>query len=172
MQEISAQLDRPRWSLTVSFWIVLGGVALYFVASFLPLLWGNTTGVAEAQNLWRIAFGDRFEVIGDFWTFMGLLVMILVVFSLIVQLFRRRTMKAFMAINLVLSAAGLLTIVRLAVIFFYHRMMQLKIVGRYLDCGILGLGVGFYLLLIALLIVAAGSIIGLVGKGKKKGTGK
>jgi ACR3 family arsenite efflux pump ArsB len=164
VQEISKSSKR---GLTISLWIVLGGVVLYFGACFLPLLWGNTTGVAEAQNLWRIAFGDQFEVIGDFWTFMGFLAMILVVFSLIVQLFRRQTMKAFMAINLVLSTAGLITIVRLAVIFFHQRMMQLKMVGRYLDCGIIGLGVGFYLLSIALLVVVAGSIVGLARKRRE-----
>jgi len=171
MQEISAQLDRPRWSLTVSFWIVLGGVALYFVASFLPLFWVNFTGVAEPENLWSVAFGDQFEVIGDFRTFIGVLAMILIALSLIIQLFVRRGKRVFMIINLVLSGAVVVSIARIAWIYLgweASRARILKDSGVHSNFGVMALGVGFYLLLIALLVVVAGSIVGLARKRREE----
>ena len=174
MQKTSHPVDRSKKGLAISFWIVLGGVALYFVASFLPLFWVNWgTGVDLPQNLWRLAFGDRFEVIGDFRTFIGVLAMILIALSLIIQLFVRRGKRVFMIVNLVLSGAVVVSIARITWIYLSWEASRARILkdsGSHSHFGVVALGIGFYLVLIALLVVVAGSIVGLARKRRKEVT--
>lgn len=104
---------------------------------------------------------------------MGLLAMILIALSLIVQLFLRRTMKAFMAINLVLSVVGLFSIARIAWVYLTWEIGRTEILrdcGEHLEFGVMALGGGFYLLLIALLVVVGGSIVGLARKRSEEVT--
>lgn len=170
MQEISAQAKPSKRGLTIPLWIVLGGVVLYFAACFLPLLWVNDTGIAEPENLWRIVFRPFYKLIDEPWLFMGLLATILIALFLLVQLFRRRVMKAFMAVNLVLSGVVLFSIARIAWIYFaweIRRAEALRDYGVHLEFGVMALGGGFYLLLIALLVMVAGSIVGLARKRRE-----
>ena len=155
MQETSAQQDRRRWRLTVSFWIVLGGAVLYLVASFLPFIGQYSAGLQGRpffSNLWEVIISYSGKI-KDPLAFAGLLSLGVVFLLLIVQLFARRTMKALMVVTMILSLVSIPGLVRV-IHYYYFRVwssMRLSI----------DFGIGFYLVILAVALIFAGSIVGL-----------
>lgn len=155
MQESYPQVDHPRWGLTVSFWIVLGGAVLYLVASFLPFIGQYSAGLQGRpffSNLWQVIISYSGKI-KDPLAFAGLLSLGVIFLLLIVQLFARRTMKTLMVVTMILSLVSIPALVRL-VHYYYFRLwpsMRLEI----------DFGIGFYLIILAIIVIFAGSIVGL-----------
>lgn len=155
MQEISSQAKPSKRGLTISFWIVLGGAVLYLAASFLPLICQYSAGLQcrpFSSNLWGtiISYSGKIK---DPLAFARLLSLGVIFLLLIVQLFARRTMKTLMVVTMILSLVSIPALVRL-VHYYYFRLwpsMRLEI----------GFGIGFYLTILAIIVIFAGSIVGL-----------